>query len=41
MKEKLLQFKKYLDGGGIIELVLCTIFAVLPGIMAVGYFLTM
>lgn len=41
MKEKLLQFKKYLDGGGIIELMFCVIFAVLPGIMAVGYFLTM
>ena len=41
MKEKLLQFKKYLDGGGIVELVLCTVFAIIPGIMAVGFFLTM
>lgn len=40
MKEKLLQLKKYLDGGGIIELMLCLIFAVIPGIMAVGFFLT-
>jgi hypothetical protein len=41
MKEKLLQFKKYLDGGGIIELVLCAVFAIIPGIMAVGFFLAM
>ena len=41
MKEKLLQLKKYLDGGGIMELTLCAIFAVIPGIMAVGFFLTM